>query len=38
MGPGADPSLTINDIQFTSAYFQKLMKETAGIYDATTPT
>ena len=37
MGTGADPSLTINDIQFTSAYFQKLMKETAGIYDATDP-
>jgi feruloyl esterase len=37
MGPGADPNLTINDIQFTSAYFQKLMKETAGIYDATDP-
>ena len=37
MGTGADPSLTINDIQFTTAYFKKLMKETAGIYDATDP-
>jgi hypothetical protein len=37
MGSGADPDLTINDIQFTTAYFQKLMKETAGIYDATDP-
>ena len=37
MGTGADPRLTINDIQFTTAYFEKLMKETAGIYDATDP-
>ena len=37
MGSGADPDLTINDIQFTSAYFAKLMNETAGIYDATDP-
>jgi feruloyl esterase len=37
MNPSADPDLTINDIQFTTAYFQKLMKETAGIYDATDP-
>jgi Tannase and feruloyl esterase len=37
MNPVADPALTINDIQFTTAYFQKLMKETAGIYDATDP-
>jgi Tannase and feruloyl esterase len=37
MNSGAEPDLTINDIQFTSAYFAKLMKETAGIYDATDP-
>jgi Tannase and feruloyl esterase len=37
MNPVADPALTINDIQFTTAYFAKLMKETAGIYDATDP-
>ena len=37
MNPSAEPDLTINDIQFTSAYFAKLMKETAGIYDATDP-
>jgi Tannase and feruloyl esterase len=37
MNPTADPDLTINDIRFTTAYFQKLMKETAGIYDATDP-
>jgi Tannase and feruloyl esterase len=37
MGSGATPDLTINDIQFTTAYFQKLMNETAGIYDATDP-
>jgi len=37
MNSGAEPDLTINDIQFTTAYFAKLMKETAGIYDATDP-
>jgi hypothetical protein len=37
MNPSADPDLTINDIQFTTAYFAKLIKETAGIYDATDP-
>jgi hypothetical protein len=37
MNPGAEPDLTINNIQFTTPYFQKLMKETAGIYDATDP-
>jgi hypothetical protein len=37
MGSTADPALTINDIQFTTAYFTKLMNETAGIYDATDP-
>jgi Tannase and feruloyl esterase len=37
MGSTADPDLTINDIQFTTAYFTKLMNETAGIYDATDP-
>jgi len=37
MGSGADPRLTINDIQFTTAYFEKLMKQTAGLYDATDP-
>ena len=31
------PALTINDIPFTTAYFDKLMKQTAGIYDATDP-
>jgi len=34
---GAEPALTINDIRFTTAYFDKLMKQTAGIYDATDP-
>jgi feruloyl esterase len=33
----AHPALTINDIRFTTAYFDKLMKQTAGIYDATDP-
>lgn len=37
MGNGASPDLTINDIQFTTAYFDKLMSQTAGIYDATDP-
>ena len=37
MNSSSDPDLSINDIQFTAAYFQKLMKETAGIYDATDP-
>jgi len=37
MNSDAEPNLTINDIQFTAAYFAKLMKETAGIYDATDP-
>ena len=37
MNSGAEPDLTINDIQFTTAYFAKLMKQTAGIYDATDP-
>jgi hypothetical protein len=37
MNSGAEPDLTINDIQFTTAYFAKLMSETAGIYDATDP-
>jgi hypothetical protein len=33
----AHPALTINDIRFSTAYFDKLMKQTAGIYDATDP-
>jgi len=33
----AEPSLTINDIRFTTGYFDTLMRETAGIYDATDP-
>jgi tannase/feruloyl esterase len=33
----AHPALTINHIQFTTAYFDKLMKQAAGIYDATDP-
>jgi hypothetical protein len=37
MGNGATPDLNINDIQFTTAYFQQLMSQTAGIYDATDP-
>ena len=37
MNSGAEPDLSINDIQFTAAYFQRLMQETAGIYDATDP-
>jgi feruloyl esterase len=37
MNSTADPNLTINDIQFTTAYFTRLMNETAGIYDATDP-
>lgn len=37
MGKDADPRLTIGDIRFTTAYFEKLMKQTAGLYDATDP-
>ncbi len=37
MGSGADPRLSISDIRFTTAYFEKLMQQTAGLYDATDP-